>query len=163
MKGFNYPSGFNLMPIGGMTSGQGGESDTSTTFIPPAYMGSVVEMSSINNELVNIKTNADAAVIEYTPPEGVVESGPDAVVGILNNIMGTKNLPSTFAGASAELLYIDPSSGEIKEFDRDDIEERPKITDDAKPQTVSGDPLEKSQTTVYLFSAENDHDGRCST
>jgi len=163
MKGFNYPSGFNLMPIGGMTSGQGGESDTSTTFIPPTYMGSVVEMSSINNQLVNIKTNTDAAVIEYTPPEGVVESGPDAVVGILNNIMGTKNLPSTFAGASAELLYINPSSGEIKEFDRDDIEERPKITDDAKPQPVSGSPLEKSQTTVYLFSSENDHDGRCST
>jgi len=161
IRGYNYPSGFNLMPIGGMTSGQGGESDTNTTYIPPTYMGSVVEMTSINNQALNtFKTNANALLETYEGPEGVDSSGPNAVVGLLNNIFGTKNLPDTFAGSSGELVYKE--DGVRKNRQRDDKSDRPDITDDAKPekrQTVT----QSSNTEVYLFTAENDHDGRCST
>tara|TARA_R110002012_G_scaffold236796_1_gene410509 strand:- start:7580 stop:10201 length:2622 start_codon:yes stop_codon:yes gene_type:complete len=162
IRGYNYPSGFNLMPIGGMTSGQGGESDSNTTYIPPSYMGSIVEMTSINNELLNsFKTNANVLSDTYEGPDGVESSGPNAVVGLLNNIFGTKNLPDTFAGSSGELVYRE--NGDKVNRQRDDRSDRPDITEDAKPEKRQTVLSKSSNTEVYLFTSENDHDGRCST
>ena len=165
-KGFNYPSGFSLVPIGGMTSG--GSVGEGSTPIPKQYMGSIVEMSSLNSaDLNTIRT--DTMEDSFTPDEGRRDddstadlgSGPNAVVGLLNTILGTDNLPTTFGGGTAELTYIDPDTNQPTSFVRDDKDERDDITENAKPAPEKG-VLESSNTTVYLFTAENDHDGKCS-
>ena len=166
IRGYNYPSGFNLMPVGGMTSGQGGESDTNTTYIPPTFIGSVVEMSSINNQILNsFATNKTTSELDYDGPdtgEATDKTGPKAVVALLNLVVGTENLPTTFAGSSGELAYRN-SNGDIVDIDRDDKGDRSNIKDDASPAPKVTAHSKNTNTTVYLFSAENDHDGRCST
>jgi hypothetical protein len=160
-KGFNYPAGFGLMPIGGMTSGRG--AGEGTTPIPSKYMGSIVEMSSVqSSDLNEIKTNASSAAVAYEPPSELEETGPNAVVGLLNHILGTKNLPTTFGGSTAELSLIDPDTKQVTTLERDDKDDRPDISDNASPQPKKG-VLETTNSVVYLFTAENDHDGKCTT
>ena len=157
-KGYNYPSGFSLIPIGGMTSGS--NAGEGTTPLPKKYMGSVVEMSSISSsDLINLKGNIDDSPYDSSDVGG---AGPNGVVGLLNSILGTKNLPTTFGGSTAELTLIDSSTENPTTFIRDDIGDRPDIRENASPQpkeTVT----EATDVTVYLFSAENDHDGKCSS
>tara|TARA_R110000851_G_scaffold68843_2_gene154508 strand:- start:291 stop:2888 length:2598 start_codon:yes stop_codon:yes gene_type:complete len=160
-KGFNYPSGFGLMPIGGMTSGS--NAGEGTTPIPKTYMGSVVEMSSIqSSDLLEINTNSTSAIIEYEPPDEIEKTGPNAVVGLLNLILGTENLPTTFGGSTAELSLINPDTQQVITLERDDKDVRPDISDNASPEPKKG-VLEETNPIVYLFTAENDHDGKCST
>jgi len=160
-KGFNYPSGFGLMPIGGMTSGT--NAGEGTTPIPQTYMGSVVEMSSIqSSDLLEINTNSTSAIIEYEPPAEIEKTGPNAVVGLLNLILGTENLPTTFGGSTAELSLIDPDTKQVTTLERDDKDVRPDISDNASPEPKKS-ALEETNPIVYLFTAENDHDGKCST
>jgi len=160
-KGFNYPSGFGLMPIGGMTSGT--NAGEGTTPIPKTYMGSVVEMSSIqSSDLLEINTNSTSAIIEYEPPAEIEKTGPNAVVGLLNLILGTENLPTTFGGSTAELSLIDPDTKQVTTLERDDKDVRPDISDNASPEPKKS-ALEETNPIVYLFTAENDHDGKCST
>ena len=160
-KGFNYPSGFSLMPIGGMTAGSNAGEGTSS--IPKKYMGSVVEMSSVQaSDLIEIKTNSTSAAIEYEPPAEIEKTGPNAVVGLLNLILGTENLPTTFGGSTAELSLIDPDTQQVTTLERDDKDVRPDISDNASPEPKKG-VLEETNPIVYLFTAENDHDGKCST
>ena len=157
-KGFNYPSGFSLIPIGGMTSGN--NSGQGTVPIPKTYMGSVVEMSSISSsDLINLK--GDLSDSPYDS-DGVGGAGPNGVVGLLNSILGTENLPTTFGGSTAELTFIDSSTETPTTFIRDDIGDRPDITENASPQPKKS-VTEATDVTVYLFSAENDHDGKCSS
>ena len=158
-KGFNYPAGFNLMPIGGMTSGSG--AGEGTTPIPKKYMGSVVEMSSVQSSDIEIKTNSASSLAEYEPPSEIPEkTGPNAVVGLLNFILGTENLPTTFGGSTAELSLIDPDTQQVTTIERDDKDRD--ITDNASPEPKES-ALETTNPVVYLFTAENDHDGKCST
>ena len=170
--GYNYPSGFQLMPVGGMT---GGISDQGTA-IPPTFMGTVVRMSSQNsNQLIELKTMEDAVGISggYTGPPGI--SGPAAmqVIGLLNTIMGTKNLPTPFGGITLDISYMetvtttDDDGNDVEEeqytsIDRDDLEERPDIRTNALP-AKTGIGSTYGNQTIFLFSAENDHDGRCSS
>jgi len=170
IKGYSYPTGFDLMAIGAMTSGVNDE----TTPLPDTYMGSVVKMESIRPEDLNtIKTESDfIGGSGYTGPEGITGSDCMSVVGLLNKIMGTKNLPTTFCGSTLDISYqrivniIGPDGNEIprleyEEIDRDDIETRPCILDNASAQS---DAIVEGITasTVYIFASENDHDGRCS-
>ena len=159
-KGFNYPSGFSLIPIGGMTSGN--NAGEGSTPIPKKYMGSVVQMSSVQaSDLIEIKNNSTSAAIEYEPPDEIEKIGPNAVVGLLNLIMGSKNLPTTFGGSKTELSLIDPDTQQVTTLERDDIDVRPIISDNANPEEKK-DVIEETQSIVYLFTAENDHDGKCS-
>jgi hypothetical protein len=167
-EGYNYPSGFQLMPVGGMTSGISNE----TTAIPPAFMGSVVRMTSHNeDQLVTLKTKKDVigSTGGYTGPGGSTGTSIMKVIYLLNQIMGTKNLPTPFGGSTLDISYTetvtieDDDGNDIQvdqytEVERDDLEDRPDIADNAAPQRkeVEDNP------TVYLFSVENDHDGRCS-
>ena len=169
-KGFNYPSGFDLMSIGGMTGGINDEA----TVLPATYMGSVVPMRSYRESSLNeIKTEQDfvqagTGEIGYTGPSGIGGNSLMVTIGILNKIMGSQNLPTMFGGTSFDISYeevsVDEDTGEeivvYKSIERDDKEDRPDITTNAKPEsrTSSGD-----DAVVFLFSAENDHDGRCST
>ena len=158
-KGFNYPAGFSLMPIGGMTSGSG--AGEGTTPLPVTYMGSVVEMSSVQSSDIEINTNSTE--LKYEPPSEIPEkTGPNAVVGLLNSILGTENLPTTFGGSTAELSLIDPDTKQVTTLERDDKDDRPDITDNASPQPKKS-ALETTNPVVYLFTAENDHDGKCTT
>ena len=160
------------MPVGGMT---GGISDQGTA-IPPTFMGTVVRMSSQNsNQLIELKTMEDAVGISggYTGPPGI--SGPAAmqVIGLLNTIMGTKNLPTPFGGITLDISYMetvtttDDDGNDVEEeqytsIDRDDLEERPDIRTNALP-AKTGIGSTYGNQTIFLFSAENDHDGRCSS
>mgnify|MGYP003625591303 FL=1 len=194
-KGFNYPSGFNLMEIGGMTAGS--NSGEGTTPIPATYMGSIVRMNSINDtDLSEIKTRRSLAKLgtkgycedsngNRTDAETEVEcsntpgnewktyggtdayTGPDipdsvdgpycSVTYLLNEIMGTVNLPTTFAGPPSKLYF--PSADDKITIQRSDKNDRP-ITDNAAPQESAG--ITGSQT-LFIFTAENDHDGKCTT
>jgi len=194
-KGFNYPSGFNLMEIGGMTAGS--NSGEGTTPIPATYMGSIVRMNSINDtDLSEIKTRRSLAKLgtkgycedsdgNRTDAETEAEcsttpgnewktyggtdaySGPDipdsvdgpycSVTYLLNEIMGTVNLPTTFAGPPSKLYF--PSADDKITIQRSDKNDRP-ITDNAAPQESAG--ITGSQT-LFIFTAENDHDGKCTT
>jgi len=168
--GYNYPSGFQLMPIGGMTAGISEEG----TAVAPTFMGSVVKMSSYNsNQLMELKTRDDLIGITggYTGPAGITGDGAMQVIGLLNTIMGTKNLPIPFGGSTLDISYTetvenedDTEKDEIEfvSIDRDDSDVRPDITTNAAPITGKLGATASNQT-IYLFSAENDHDGRCST
>jgi hypothetical protein len=185
-KGFNYPSGFNLMQIGGMTTGT--NAGEGTTPIPAQYMGTLVRMSPVNSSDLNeIKTNADLAALgetgycedadgnrtdatteeecrgtwtkyggedAYTGPEGYVEGICCPSTYLLNSIMGTDNLPTTFAGPPSKLQC------DTLVIERDDIGDRPDITTNASPEKVNTTTT-KGDETVFMFAAENDHDGRC--
>lgn len=195
-KGFNYPSGFNLMEIGGMTAGS--NSGEGTTPIPATYMGSIVRMNPINDtDLSEIKTRRSLAALgtkgycedsngNRTDAETEAEcsktpdnvwktyagtdayNGPDipntvdgpfcSVTYLLNEIMGTVNLPTTFAGPPSKLYF--PSADDKIIIERDDKNTRPDISDNAAPQQSTG--ITGSQT-VFVFTAENDHDGKCTT
>ena len=74
-------------------------------------------------------------------------SGPNAVVGLLNTILGTDNLPITFRGGTAELVYIDPDTNQPSFFVRDDKDKRDDITENASPAPEKG-VLESSNTTI---------------
>ena len=64
-KGFNYPGGYNLMEIGGMTVGT--NAGEGTTPIPASYMGTLVRMTPVNSSDLNeIKTKADLAALGET-------------------------------------------------------------------------------------------------
>jgi hypothetical protein len=144
-----------------MTSGT--NAGEGTTPIPKTYMGSVVEMSSIqSSDLLEINTNSTSSIIEYEPPDEIEKTGPNAVVGLLNLILGTKNLPTTFGGSTAELSLIDPDTQQVTTLERDDKDTRPDISDNASPKAKKS-VLEETNPIVYLFTAENDHDGKCST
>ena len=87
------------------------------------------------------------------------------VVGLLNTIIGTDNLPNIFGGTTLDLSYQESGEDEdgnstvvYTSIQRDDIKDRPDITDNASP-APRGDNNE--DRTLFLFSAENDHDGRC--
>jgi len=165
--GFNYPSGFSLSPIGGMTSGITDE----TTPIPPTYMGSIVEMQSLKeSDLLEIQTEQDMIDdgIGYTGPPDIEGTTCEKVVGLLNRITGTDNVPRIFGGSTLDISYS--VSGQYINLDRDDIEDRPCIGSDASPDSggdssgsvgsltgITADP------TIYIFYSENDHDGRCSS
>tara|TARA_R110002012_G_scaffold322054_1_gene554325 strand:+ start:4553 stop:7156 length:2604 start_codon:yes stop_codon:yes gene_type:complete len=167
-EGYNYPSGFQLMPVGGMTSGISNE----TTAIPPTFMGSVVRMTSQNeDQLVTLKTKKDVIgrTGGYTGPDGSTGTDVMKVIYLLNQIMGTKNLPTPFGGSTLDISYRetvttqDTDGNDVQEdqytdVERDDKSDRSDITENASPQRkeVTDNP------TVYLFSVENDHDGRCS-
>lgn len=185
-KGFNYPSGFNLMQIGGMTTGT--NAGEGTTPIPAQYMGTLVRMSPVNSSDLNeIKTNADLAALgetgycedadgnrtdatteeecrgtwtkyggeeAYTGPEGYVEGICCPSTYLLNSIMGTDNLPTTFAGPPSKLQC------DTLVIERDDIGDRPDITTNASPEKANTTTT-KGDETVFMFAAENDHDGRC--
>ena len=158
-KGFNYPSGYSLMPIGGMTAGS--SSGEGTTPIPATYMGSIVNMTAVNSEDLN-------EIVSSEKVEGITYEGPDdfdkdrdegdGVTYLLNKIMGSKNLPTTFAGPPSVLAY--PSADEAEVIQRDDRNTRNDITDNAAPQPRSG-PTDNP--VVYMFTAENDHDGKCTS
>jgi hypothetical protein len=164
--GYNYPSGFSLSPIGGMTSGITDE----TTPINPTYMGSIVEMQSLKeSDLLEIQTEQDMI------DDGLGYTGPDLegttcekVVGLLNMVTGTDNVPRIFGGSTLDISYS--VNGQYIHLDRDDKEDRPCIANDAKPQgsgTDSGSAGSltgiTADSTLYLFYSENDHDGRCSS
>ena len=72
--------------------------------------------------------------------------------------MGTVNLPTTFAGPPSKLYF--PSADDKIIIERDDKNTRPDISDNAAPQQSTG--ITGSQT-VFVFTAENDHDGKCTT
>ena len=171
-KGYNYPAGFNLMSIGAMTGGINDE----TTAIPATYMGTIVGMKALRESNLNeIKTEQD--VIEagsaggsdgYTGPPGITGNVLMGTIGLLNTIMGSQNLPTTFGGTSFDISYEEVSEDEdtgeeiivYKSIERDDKADRPDIATDAKPapRTSSG-----NDKIVFWFSSENDHDGRCAT
>ena len=185
-KGFNYPSGFNLMGIGGMTTGT--NAGEGTTPIPAQYMGTLVRMTPVNSSDLNeIKTKADLAALgetgycedddgnrtdatteeecrgtwtkyggedAYTGPEGYVEGICCPATYLLNSIMGTDNLPTTFAGPPSKLQC------DTLVIERDDIGDRPDISTNASPAKVNTTTT-KGDETVFMFAAENDHDGRC--
>jgi len=171
VMGFNYPSGFNLMPIGGMTSGYNDESSP----IPSAFMGSIVRMYSLTeNDMNTIKTEKDAILAGYTGPEGLSGISGDScslVVGLLNEIVGSENIPLLFGGSTLDLSYIESSVDEegnerqqTKNLNRRDKEERPSIFDNASPSSNKGSLTGvTSEHVVFIFSSENDHDGKCST
>ena len=71
--------------------------------------------------------------------------------------MGTVNLPTTFAGPPSKLYF--PSADDKITIERSDKKDRP-ISDNAAPQTSKG--ITGSQT-LFIFTAENDHDGKCTT
>tara|TARA_R110002020_G_scaffold202898_1_gene406191 strand:+ start:4471 stop:7095 length:2625 start_codon:yes stop_codon:yes gene_type:complete len=167
VKGANYPAGFGLMPIGAMTAGI----NDNATSIPTAYMGTVVNMTSFRESSLNeIKTQQDVlgnpdADGGYTGPSGVTGTSSMRVIGLLNSILGSENLPSIFGGTTLDLSYQEVSEDEdgnevieYKNVERDDIEDRPDITENASPvpRVDSGE-----DKILFLFSAENDHDGRC--
>ena len=164
--GFNYPSGFGLSPIGGMTSGINEE----TTPIPPTFMGSVVEMQALTeSDLNEIQTEQDLidSGIGYTGPN-LSGTTCEKIVGLLNLITGTENVPKIFGGSTLDISYS--VDGEIIPLSRDDLEERPCIANPASPQrggTDSGSVGSltgiTADPTVYIFYSENDHDGRCSS
>jgi hypothetical protein len=68
--------------------------------------------------------------------------------------MGTDNLPTTFAGPPSKLQC------DTLVIERDDIGDRPDITTNASPEKVNTTTT-KGDETVFMFAAENDHDGRC--
>jgi hypothetical protein len=165
--GYNYPSGFSLSPIGGMTSGITDE----TTPINPTYMGSIVEMQSLKeSDLLEIQTEQDmidSGVGGYTGPslEGTT---CEKVVGLLNLVTGTDNVPRIFGGSTFDISYS--VSGEYINIERDDKESRTCIADVASPQGVGSESGAAGSLTgitaspvVYLFYSENDHDGKCSS
>ena len=167
VKGANYPSGFGLMPIGAMTAGI----NDNATSIPTTYMGTVVNMTSFRESSLNeIKTQQDVlgnpdADGGYTGPSGITGTSSMRVVGLLNSIMGSKNLPSIFGGTTLELSYQEVTEDEegneviqYKNIERDDIATRSDITENALPASRVESGEDK---IVFLFSAENDHDGRC--
>tara|TARA_R110000824_G_scaffold15830_9_gene66387 strand:- start:2454 stop:5027 length:2574 start_codon:yes stop_codon:yes gene_type:complete len=167
VDGYSYPDGFDLMPIGAMTGGVNEE----TTPLPTTYMGSIVKMESlIPDDLNTIKTESDNVGNSggYTGPIGIAGSPCMSVIGLLNQIMGTKNLPSTFCGSTLDISYkdtgIDDDGNEIDDYvniERDDSEIRPCVLDNASAQSNAVEGI-TAPSIVYLFSAENDHDGRCS-
>lgn len=176
VKGYSYPTGFGLMPVGGMTVGLNDE----TTPLPATYMGTVVEMASLSEEELNtIKTASDAVGNSggYTGPQGITTGLGDcnAVIGLLNTIIGTDNLPNTFCGSTLDITYkeITVEGGEEvitpRFFERDDKDKRNCILTNASPMKevteVAPDPTDEDPIVappiVYLFSVENDHDGRC--
>ena len=77
---------------------------------------------------------------------------------LTNQIFGTDNLPIPLCGSSGDMFYytIDGEKKIPTVIERDDLKSRPNILDPANPQ-----PREKESKVVYIFSAENDHDGRC--
>lgn len=163
VMGRNYPDGFGLMPIGGMTSGLNDQ----LLDIPAAYMGSVVNMTSHRETgLQEIRTLQDTSgVTGYTGPAGITGSADIMVVGLLNKIIGTSNLPNIFGGTTLDLSYEESGEDEdgnstvvYTNIERDDIEDRPDITDNASPAPRKENNEDR---TLFLFSAENDHDGRC--
>ena len=165
--GYNYPSGFSLSPIGGMTSGINEE----TTPINPTYMGSIVEMQSLQeSDLLEIQTEQDmieGGVGGYTGPE-LEGTTCEKIVGLLNLVTGTDNVPSIFGGSTLNISYT--LNGEFINLERDDKKDRNCIADDAKPQgsgTDSGSVGSltgiTANPTLYMFYSENDHDGRCSS
>ena len=104
----------------------------------------------------------------YTGPPGITGNALMGTIGLLNTIMGSQNLPSTFGGTSFDISYQEVSEDEdtgeeivvYKSIERDDKPARPDISTDAQPvpRTSSG-----NDNIVFWFSSENDHDGRCST
>jgi len=50
----------------------------------------------------------------------------------------------------------------VTTLERDDKDVRPDISDNASPEPKKS-ALEETNPIVYLFTAENDHDGKCST
>jgi hypothetical protein len=134
-------------------------------------MGTVVNMTSFRESSLNeIKTQQDVlgnpdADGGYTGPSGVTGTSSMRVIGLLNSILGSENLPSIFGGTTLDLSYQEVSEDEdgnevieYKNVERDDIEDRPDITENASPvpRVDSGE-----DKILFLFSAENDHDGRC--
>ena len=169
--GYNYPTQFGLSPVGGMTSGVNNEG----TPFNPAYMGSIVEMQSLKeSDLVEIQTEqdiTDAGVGGYTGPvyngESLDGTTCEQIVGLLNLITGTDNVPRIFGGSTLDISYS--VGGEYINLQRDDKETRSCIANDALPEGKGTDTGVGSLTgitadpTVYLFYSENDHDGRCGT
>ena len=175
VMGYSYPSGFNLMPIGAMTAGF---NPNGSNAIPSTYMGCVVKMDSMReDDLDTIKTEKDFlgnSGSGYTGPAGITGTGCMGVVGLLNKIMGTKNLPNIFGGTTHDITYkeitTDDAGNEVIDtvnVVRDDIDSRPCILDDARPIIEGSEGAPGSLTgitaepIVFVFSAENDHDGRC--
>jgi len=172
IKGYSYPQEFGLMPIGGMTVGVTDES----TPLPQTYMGSIVSMRGLVKEgLSTIVSDAIRLSLpneeseEESEEKSDVYTGPDLegtpcnrVVGLLNQIVGTENLPTTFCGSTLDISYQN-LVGEYIPIERDDIDIRSCILTNApsKSQDISGGLSGEADNVVYLFSAENDHDGRC--
>ena len=170
--GYDYPEGFNLMPIGGMTAGlnlNGKESCPAEAFgeepvvLPETYMGTVVKMKAIRESELNTIRATTTVDTDYDGP--IIEDNPDAsdtdkLLFLVNSIFGTENLPDPFCGSASQLFYfeVDDKTGKSLPviIEREDKEERPNILDPAKPQS-----RKEEENTVYMFSAENDHDGRC--
>lgn len=170
--GYDYPEGFDLMPVGGMTAGlnlRGKQSCPAESFgnepvaLPQTYMGRVVKMTAVKGtEFSTLKTEESDGG-EYDGPE--IPDDPDATVTeklmyLTNSIFGSENIPTPFCGSTADIKYYkvgeDDESVQV-DVDRIDLKTRPNILDPAKPQ-----PRSEESETVYLFSVENDHDGRCS-
>ena len=165
--GYNYPSGFGLSPIGGMTSGITDE----TTPINPTYMGSIVEMQSLKeSDLLEIQTEQDmidSGVGGYTGPD-LEGTTCEKVVGLLNLVTGTDNVPRIFGGSTLDISYS--VSGQYINIERDDKESRSCIANVASAQRIGSDSGSAGSLTgitanpvVYLFYSENDHDGKCSS
>tara|TARA_R100001082_G_C4351416_1_gene154722 strand:- start:689 stop:1459 length:771 start_codon:yes stop_codon:yes gene_type:complete len=171
--GYDYPEGFDLMPVGGMTAGlnlRGKQSCPAGSFgdepvpIPQTYMGRVVKMTALKaNEFSTLRTEGCAGETDYDGPE--IPDDADAtdsekLMYLTNSIFGTKNLPTPFCGSVNDIKYYKVGAGGESvqvNVDRVDLESRPNILDPAKPQ-----PRSEGSETVYVFSVENDHDGRCS-